>query len=58
MSKNRKLQKAERKTKRELRLIRSARMGRKAFGSNTETAEPGIFFFSIGGLVMPLSTLG
>lgn len=61
MSKNRKSIKADRKNKRELRAIRSARSCRplrSTLGATTETAEPEIFFFSLGGMVMPLSMQG
>lgn len=61
MSKSKKSIKADRKNKREIRAIhtaRSVRPLRSTFGAATETAEPEVFFFSLGGMVMPLSFQG
>lgn len=58
MNKMKRLMKADRKSKKVTRVLRGTRPLRAAFGANAETAEPELFYFSLGGLVMPLSTLG
>ena len=59
MQKNVKSNKTERKLNKALRQMKNARNGRQvrnSLGSAVEAAEMDVFFFSLNGMVMPLST--
>ena len=58
MQKNMKSNKAERKINKALRQIKNThgRQVRNSLGSAVEAAEMDVFFFSLNGMVMPLST--